>query len=106
MQQVEIHSRSFRLSLPYLLSWAAAAHLSFIMFLVLFAAVLGHSLDPIGLACLGVIPFFYWVALGFFFRLSVSPECLSWMNLNGRHCSIAWSNIERAERSNPLGFTN
>jgi hypothetical protein len=104
MQQVDVQSRSFRLSLPYLLSWAAAAHLSFVLILVLFAAVFGHSLDPVGLACLGVIPFFYWVALGAFFRLSVSAECLSWMNMNGRHCSVAWSDVERAEMANPLGL--
>src|SRR5580700_752236 len=106
MQQVKVQSRSFRLSLPYLLSWAAAAHLSFIVCLVLFAAAFGHSLDSVGLACLGVIPFFYWVALGLFFRLTVSAECLSWLNLNGRQCSVAWSDVERAERANPLGLAN
>jgi hypothetical protein len=104
MQGTEVATRSFRLSLAYLWSWAAAAHLLLIGCLVGFAAVFGHSLDPVGLAVLGIMPFFYWVALGLMFRLTISPAGLSWLNLNGRRCCLPWADIERAEQKSEFGF--
>src|SRR5262245_48608365 len=59
MQGTEVATRTFRLSLTYLWSWGAAAHLLLICIVLGLIAACGRTVNPVEIATLGILPFFY-----------------------------------------------
>jgi hypothetical protein len=84
--------------------WAAAAHVLLAILMVFAVGLSGREVDPVALACLAIIPAFYWVVYGVRFRVSVSAGGLEWMTLDGARWSARWDEIRGATRHHWLGL--
>jgi hypothetical protein len=94
----------FRLSVVRLWLLAAVAHILFAVLMVLAVGLSGREVDPVALACVAVMPAFYWVVYGVMFRVTVSPAGLEWMGMDGQRTFARWDQFRAATPARWLGF--
>jgi hypothetical protein len=94
----------FRLSVARLWLLAAAGHLLLAILMVLAVGLSGREVNPVYLACVAIIPAFYWVVYGVIFRVTVSPAGVEWVGMDGQKSFARWDEVRAASPEHWLGF--
>jgi hypothetical protein len=94
----------FRLSVVRLWLLAAIGHGLLAVLMVLAVGLSGREVNPVYLACVAVVPAFYWVVYGVMFRVTVSPAGVEWVGMDGGRMSARWDEVRAASPESWLGF--